>query len=118
MQSHTQQPVPSKDKTIAIVLAVFLSFWTWLYTYKKSKKKFWIALIIVGSIVVITIFGVVVEFFIIRAENTETTSTIFALISLIQIFLGIAWILSLPAIYIWAIIDAATKPEAWYKQWP
>ncbi len=34
-----------KDRTTAIVLAVFLSFWTWLYTYKKDSTKFWIGLV-------------------------------------------------------------------------
>lgn len=33
-----------KNRTTAIVLAVFLSFWTWLYTYKKDSTKFWIGL--------------------------------------------------------------------------
>jgi len=33
-------PMP-KDKTVAVLLAVFLSFFTWLYTYKKDAWKFW-----------------------------------------------------------------------------
>ena len=33
-----------KSKTTAVVLAVFLSFWSWLYTYKKSTWKFWVGL--------------------------------------------------------------------------
>jgi TM2 domain-containing membrane protein YozV len=33
-----------KDKTVAVLLAVFLSFWTWLYTYKKDAWKFWLGL--------------------------------------------------------------------------
>lgn len=37
------QPMP-KDKTAAVLLAVFLGFWTWLYTYKKDAWKFWLNL--------------------------------------------------------------------------
>lgn len=35
---------PPKSKTTAVVLAVFLSFWTWLYTYQKDNWKFWTGL--------------------------------------------------------------------------
>jgi ribosomal protein L40E len=34
----------AKDKTVAVVLAVFLGFWTWCYTYKKDAWKFWLNL--------------------------------------------------------------------------
>lgn len=40
---------PVKSKTTAVLLAVFLSFWTWLYTYEKHKANFWVGL--AGSIV-------------------------------------------------------------------
>lgn len=33
-----------RSKTIALVLAVFLGFWTWLYTYHANAGKFWIGL--------------------------------------------------------------------------
>lgn len=33
-----------KDKTVAVLLAVFLSFWTWLYTYQRDATKFWVGL--------------------------------------------------------------------------
>jgi hypothetical protein len=31
---------------VSVLLAVFLSFWTWLYTYKKDAVKFWIGLVV------------------------------------------------------------------------
>jgi hypothetical protein len=37
--SHT---LKSKDKTAAVLLAVFLGLWTWCYTYKKDAWKFWL----------------------------------------------------------------------------
>ena len=36
----------AKDKTVAILLAVFLGLWTWLYTYDQDAQKFWINLAI------------------------------------------------------------------------
>jgi uncharacterized membrane protein YvbJ len=33
-----------KSKTVAVLLAVFLSFWTFLYTYKRDAGKFWAGL--------------------------------------------------------------------------
>ena len=36
-------PAP-KTKSTAVLLAVFLSFWTWIYTYKATTWKFWVGL--------------------------------------------------------------------------
>ncbi|OFW62594.1 MAG: hypothetical protein A2Z35_03890 [Actinobacteria bacterium RBG_19FT_COMBO_36_27] len=38
------RPKVSKDKTVALLLAIFLSFWTWIYTYEKDSWKFWLNL--------------------------------------------------------------------------
>jgi len=40
----TPGAVKTKDKTVAVLLAVFLGFWTWCYTYKKDAWKFWLNL--------------------------------------------------------------------------
>lgn len=37
-------PVERKDKTAAVLLAVFLGLWTWVYTYKKDAWKFWLSM--------------------------------------------------------------------------
>lgn len=31
----------AKDKAISIILAIFLSFFTFIYTWKEDKAKFW-----------------------------------------------------------------------------
>lgn len=36
--------VERKDKTAALLLAIFVGFWTWLYTYKRDAWKFWLCL--------------------------------------------------------------------------
>lgn len=33
-----------KSKTAAVLLAVFLTYWTWAYTYKRDAWKFWLGL--------------------------------------------------------------------------
>jgi len=37
-------PQIPKSKTTAILLAVFLAFWMWIYTYKVDAWKFWLNL--------------------------------------------------------------------------
>jgi len=77
-----------RTKTTAVLLAVFLSFWTWLYTFKADSAKFWIGL------------GVGVGAFLLS-----------------PFLLGIPLLAPL-GIWIWAIVDAASKPELWYQRYP
>ncbi|MFO7928737.1 MAG: zinc-ribbon domain-containing protein [Candidatus Humimicrobiaceae bacterium] len=49
------KPTITKDKTVAVLLAIFLSFWTWVYTYDKDAWKFWLNLAL--SIVTLGIWG-------------------------------------------------------------
>lgn len=53
-----------RSKGIAVILAVFLSFWSWLYTYELNKAKFWwgLGLSIVGGILTIVVVGFFVLF--------------------------------------------------------
>lgn len=75
-----------RSKGAAILLAVFLSFWTWLYTFKIDAGKFW------GGLILATI-GAFTAF----------------------IFVGFFLMLG---VWLWAIIDTATKSEQWYQQYP
>jgi hypothetical protein len=43
---HVHLPEEPKDKMVAVLLAVFLGFWTWVYTYKKDAWKFWLNLVL------------------------------------------------------------------------
>jgi hypothetical protein len=51
-----QYLVPPKTKTPAVLLAVFLGGWAWLYTYRADLSKFWIS-IGVGFFIFILNFG-------------------------------------------------------------
>lgn len=81
----------AKSKTASVLLAVFLAFWTWLYTYKKDAWKFWVGL---GLSILLIIIGIA----------TAGTSYV------------VTWIISL-GIWIWAIVDAAVKNSEWYNSY-
>jgi ribosomal protein S27AE len=74
------------SKGAALLLAIFLSFWTWLYTYKRDGWKFWTGMLfaIAGAILSVVLIGVPV----------------------------------IAAVWLWAIIDRAVKPESFYQNYP
>lgn len=84
--------ITPKDKTAAILLAVFLSGWTWLYTYSKDSVKFWIFI------------GVGIANFVLS-------------ICTLSIWLWVAIPVSL-GFHIWAIVDAAARPQSFYSNYP
>ncbi len=85
------QTVSSKSKVASVLLAVFLAFWTWLYTYKKDAWKFWTGL---GIVILIWILNI-------------------ATLGLAILF---TWVLSL-GLWFWSVIDTATKSDEWYKNY-
>lgn len=44
-----------KDRSIAIILAVFFSFVTWAYTYERTKTGFWVGLLVTLATFVLAI---------------------------------------------------------------
>jgi len=78
-----------KSKTASILLAVFLAFWTWLYTYRKDAWKFWVGLAVA----------------IVTAILTAVT---------LGMSLPFSWIFGL-GVWIWAIADTASKKDEWYR---
>lgn len=72
-----------KTKRTAVLLAVFLTFWTWLYTYARNRKRFWIGLAaaVVGTALATVVVGDFILF----------------------------------ALWVWAVVDTATKPESYFR---
>jgi hypothetical protein len=81
----------SKSKTASVLLAVFLAYWTWLYTYKKDKWKFWVGL---ALSIVLSVF-------------------VFATFGLGAFLIWPVWV----GIWIWAIVDVAVKKDKWYRSY-
>ena len=91
-----------KSKTTAVLLAVFLGGWTWLYTFKKDAWKFWVGL------------GLFVLAIIIFLDYLDGLNNYDANGNAI---LGWYLIVSLGT-RVWAIIDVAVKNSQWYGNYP
>jgi len=90
-----------KSKTTAVVLAVFLGFWSWLYTFQVNKTKFFIGL---GVGLVSTIIQI--SSTIVNADSSEwyTASFIASFITF--------------GVWLWPLIDNARKPASFYQAYP
>ena len=81
----------TRKKKIAIILAIFIGFWAWLYTYSKDAWKFWVGLglAIVDVILAVVTFGYSLFF---------------------------TWIIGV-GIWIWAVVDTSVKKDQWYSSY-
>lgn len=96
--------VGGKSKTAAVLLAVFLGTWSWLYTYKENAQKFWVTTCVLSAIPFLVFFLGIAG----RGGLIVVQGWMIALS-------GIIWYLSLFAFWIWSIIDNASKSDAWYR---
>jgi hypothetical protein len=96
-----------KSKTTAVVLSVFLSIWSWLYTYKVNAHKFWITFSLALALFV-TIMIVAWQSYV--APTYEAQDQLRALVSI----LGPLWQILVLGSWLWALLDNATKPRAFY----
>jgi len=81
-----------KDRSVALVLAIFLSFFTWLYTIERDGWKFWVNLVVLVVDMVLS-----------------------------ALTLGIWLFIAIPVglgVWIWAIVDVAVKPRTFYDNYP
>jgi hypothetical protein len=118
---------PPKSKTTAVVLAVFLSWWSWLYTFKRNKAKFFIALSLSTLATIVAIAYLV-------ALTQEATSMYTACVddayyndtdvsactSYLPSGVGgsfIFYLVSFP-LWLWALIDNARRPQSYYQNFP
>ncbi|TMC04193.1 MAG: hypothetical protein E6J41_25480 [Chloroflexi bacterium] len=81
-----------KSKTTAVLLAIFLSGISWMYTYEKDAWKFW-------------------TWFAVTAINLFLSLATFGIWLFVAIPIGIgAWI--------WCVVDVAVKPQPFYDFYP
>lgn len=100
-----------KSKTTAVLLAVFLSAWTWVYTWKVNAKKFWIAM---------GLWVVQIIIFIVGAGQVASKLTCNPTTDACSYHTGSAGILLFAylisfGIWIWAIVDTSTKSREYYS---
>ena len=59
LKSTALKPV-AKDKTVAVLLAIFVGFWAWIYTWETDKAKFWWGL----GVTIVTLCTLTIIFYI------------------------------------------------------
>ena len=92
-----------KDKTVAVVLAIFLSGWTWLYTYHSNATKFWVY---IGGSFVLGLTGIVSFAASLDAYDSVPAYGVLAFVYVVSF-----------AFWLWAVIDSATKPREYYENY-
>ena len=111
---QSKQAPKAKDRTAAILLAAVGGLVSWAYTYKKDKLKFWICLAWYGLVVIAALM--------ILRELYATVDLEAGTTDLESIRTKAKWLyLSVPVnmgFWVWAVIDAVRRPDAWYKQYP
>ena len=107
---YVGQAIP-KSKTAAVLLSVFLGTWSWLYTYKHNKAKFWITFSIIFLLAAFLIFWAF--YMSIRYQQGSWYA------SEGDLQTGVVVAESLRALcfafWVWAIIDNSVKPSEWYR---
>ena len=112
-----------KSKSVAIMLAILFGLAAWAYTYKKDKKKFWIALglsailIIIFSVAIIAMLSDIFE--LLSASDFLTANNSVDLGERITGNLPplIAPLIGLLLLWLWTIFDVAKKPSSWYESY-
>lgn len=94
-----------KDKTSAVLLAVFLGFWTWLYTYRDNAAKFWTVLGVQTFYFLIWFVVAIAEF---NDPFTDGSAAAGATV--------VGWFISL-GFWLWAVLDVSTKPRDYYENY-
>lgn len=118
----SQAPLGAKSKTTAVLLAVFLGPWTWLYTYARDAKKFWVG---IGAALVWFVLLILAWTALAASVNTCTTQAALSngcSVASTGAGFGIvvsvlAWII-FPGIWLWAVIDTAVKNDWYFSNFP
>ncbi len=107
-------PPPGRSKLPAVLLAVFLSFWAWLYTYRRNARKFWIGLtahVVWIGLIVWSVARVVVWTG--PPNHSELPSEV--IVFLIATYGGGAVVGF--GVWLWALLDNVLKPDEWYRSY-
>ena len=104
--------VKPKSKTMAILLALLLGLFTWLYTYKQDARKFWLGLglTILSLIVFLAALGFVLGDA--AAPGTLTHLNANWLLPMMVSFMVVS------VLWIWSLLDVLRKNNDWYAQYP
>lgn len=90
----------SKKKSTAIILSIFLSFWSWLYTYKRNAWKFWLA------------FGLNIVF---GGTDIFLFNWYYHVENPAPFYLGA--VIFVVIVWLWALLDNAIHKKDWYLRY-
>jgi hypothetical protein len=99
----------AKSKANAVVLAVFLGPWSWLYTYKVNGYKFWISL---GAT-----WLLFWTYFVLYWQDVDN-SDYFIEFQPVTILVRVAWLATLVITWLWALLENAIKSQDFYANYP
>ncbi len=97
-----------KSKTASVLLAVFLGYWTWLYTHGKDAWKFWTCLVVDSVATGLMVWGL---------NELMMGSYYYSYGQEAVVGVGVGGAIQL-AVWVWAIVDAAHRSSEWYKNYP
>jgi hypothetical protein len=100
-----------KSKSAAVVLAVFLGTWSWLYTYKANSHKFWLTFSITLLLVVWSVISIA-QYVSMSRYSYISDSQQFALNLSVWTLLGANL-----GFWLWSILDNAIKPDSFYENY-
>ena len=98
-----------KSKANAVVFAVFLGPWSWLYTYKLNGYKFWISLGVSWLL-----FW---TYFILYTRDVQN-SDYYVEFQPLTTVLRLAWLSVLFLSWLWALLENALKPREYFENYP
>lgn len=126
-QQPVYQAAPKlKTKTAAVLLAVFLGYWSWLYTFKRDKLKFFIGVGVGVVAFIVGIASVVANISVITAREACIEAAYVDLQAILNCYYiyapdyTVAYIFGFVAfgVNIWAIVDAARKKQDYFTNYP
>jgi ribosomal protein S27AE len=100
----------SREKSIAVIMAVFLSSWAYLYTYKYDAKKFWISTIAGTAPFIISVIAFTVY-------EISYDEDVYIPAEAIGTLFSVVWFFAALAIWITAIVVTATRDDSQYKNY-
>jgi|LakMenEpi03Aug12_release.lakeMendotaPanAssembly.Ray.scaffolds.fasta_scaffold510691_2 uncharacterized membrane protein YvbJ len=100
----------SREKSIAVIMAVFLSSWAYLYTYKYDAKKFWISTIAGTAPLIISVIAFTVY-------EISYDEDVYIPAEAIGELFSVVWFFAALAIWITAIVVTATRDDSQYKNY-
>ena len=120
--ASVHEPARRKNKKTAVLLAVSLSWWTWLYTYKKDAWKFWLGLGL-GVVSIGLLFAYIIKAFedamnlvdlamsgsLSETQLAGSTSGWTNWVTIAQVAVFCIWV--------WSIVDTAVKGSQWYNSY-